>query len=145
MDMSEHDWKWYASSDEEIYTVGPCDSRQEVVDAATSDELGYDHESQTMVFHIMEAKKDPLDLARYVSTDRLLEEINERIYEDDYGSEIDDYLASLTKEQEADFDRCIREAIREWQQRNGIVVKTWTFFHTRNREAISVAAPDEAP
>ncbi len=55
--ISRGDWGWYASADEEHYTVGPFATREDVIAEAKDEELGLQHDTpgQPLIFYVIEA------------------------------------------------------------------------------------------
>lgn len=140
------DWHWYASTDEEVYTVGPELSRDAIIQAATGDELGLDIDMETgewtQHFHIVEARQSEIRLAPSFDAAAFVDMVNDEI--SDYGNEDGDAQVELTPAQAADFERAIRAAMDQWQGATGLRFHTWMFTSTRNGEAISLSGVDEA-
>lgn len=141
-------WQWFAGSDEEWCTVGPEDSRDAIIQAATSDRLGEtdDDGSWKLAFHIVEARQDPLRLADWIECDRLIERAEDNVADSDRtGSEYDDGpWFKCTPEQEKDLEERIKRACDEWQAAHGLVFSCSTFSHTRNQEHVVVDLAIEA-
>ena len=143
MENPDSDWKWYAGYDEEWFTIGPEDTKDAIIQAATGDCIGeFKNEvgDWCLGFHIAEARQDPLLLADWVSADHTLERAEDNISDSDrVSSESDDGpWFECTPDQEADLDERIKRACAEWQAANGLVFPCRTFTHTRNQEYIVV-------
>lgn len=141
-------WQWWAGSDEEWCTVGPEDTREAIIQAATNDSLGeFEHEGGgwNLGFYIVEARQDPLRLADWIEADRLLERAEEGISDSDrVSSEYDDGpWFECTPEQEKDLEERVKRACDEWQAAHRLVFSCATFSHTRNREHVIVELPDD--
>ena len=141
-------WQWWAGSDEEWCTVGPEDTREAIIQAATNDSLGeFEREGGgwNLGFYIVEARQDPLRLADWVEADRLLERAEEGMADSDrVSSEYDDGpWFECTPEQEKDLEERVKRACDEWQAEHRLVFSCATFSHTRNREHVVVELPDD--
>lgn len=144
--MSERtDWHWYASPDEETYTVGPELSREAVIQAATGDELGLDIDMETgewtQRFHIAEARQSEIRLATSFDAAAFVGMVNDE--NSDYGNEDGAAQVELTSAQTADFERVVRAAMDQWQDAMGLRFHTWMFTNTRHGEVISLSGVDE--
>ncbi|OJX99076.1 MAG: hypothetical protein BGP07_03150 [Rhizobiales bacterium 63-22] len=125
--MSDKNWKWYAGPDDEVFTIGPCDTREEAIEEAQ----GYGYEG----FHLVEAVKDDIRLADYIGADNILEEAEERAY-DLCDPESSESLFDVTGDQCADLTARLRKACDEWQEAHGLRFVPWAFTRTRNAEYI---------
>lgn len=125
-------WEWWASRDEENYTVGPEGSRADVVAAALCD---FDGEP----FHVVEACKG--SMASYLpSGQRIIEWMQECA--DDNGAFGDDQYCELTGSAEAiaAAEGDATAALADWLARHAAIFPTpWAFRATRNAEWISPA------
>lgn len=144
----EAPWQWWAGSTEEWCTVGPENTREAIIQAATNDSLGeFQHEEGgwNLGFHIVEARSDPLRLADWIESDRLLERAEDSMADSDRtSSEYDDGpWFDCTPEQEKDLEERIKRACDEWQAAHGLTFACATFSHTRNQEHIVVELPDD--
>lgn len=141
-------WQWWAGSDEEWCTVGPEDTREAIIQAATNDRLGeFEHEGGgwNLSFHIVEARQDPLRFADWIEAERLLERAEEGMADSDrVSSEYDDGpWFECTPEQEKDLEERVKRACDEWQAAHRLVFSCATFSHTRNKENVLVELPDD--
>lgn len=129
-------WKWYASADEESYTVGPCDSREQVIAQAISDEIGISRDFKSSRFHIMEARQDPIDFAEFVNEESLFEEMVERAEEDHLhpDGDGDAIRGGFTDSHVQALGNAVRAAVRQWQIDQKINVTPTNFNDTRNGE-----------
>lgn len=147
-------WQWFAgASCEEYMTIGPCETREQVIAEAIQDGFG-EYLDETVNppkwmnrFHICEARNDPLRLADWIGTELLLERAEESISDSDRAScEYDDgpYF-EVTPEQESDLTRRIAQACDEWQAAHGLVFTCNTFSAVRNDEDITTPVLRNAP
>ena len=123
-------WKWYAGSDEENYTLGPFDCRE---DAVAEAECLYDDDGG---FHIVEATKPAFPPP---SADRIIEEMYERAADDLFG---DDYPEPCgTKEQQDEAGAELQTLLNIWMDRwrEQVFPTPWAFGKTRNGEYITIA------
>ena len=59
-------WHWYAGDNDEYYTVGPCETKEQVIQEATIMELGYDYDNKdehVLGFNIIQARKNVVKLS----------------------------------------------------------------------------------
>lgn len=141
-------WQWWAGSSEEWCTIGPEDTREAIIQAATNDSLGeFENEEGgwNLGFYIVEARQDPLRLADWIESDRLLERAEDSMADSDRtSSEYDDGpWFSCTPEQEKDLEERVKRACDEWQAAHKLTFSCPTFSHTRNQEHIIVELPDD--
>ncbi|ADK99415.1 hypothetical protein [Brevundimonas subvibrioides] len=125
-------WQWWASLDEETYTVGPEDTREAVIEAGLVD---FDGRS----FHIVEAiKGDPAQMLPNAETfvSRALEDAAD---EGEFGKDGDYDLAGKPEVHQAAFAD-LDAAIATWVVKWGHLLPTpWKFRSTRNPEVIEGA------
>lgn len=137
-------WTWWASSDGELYQIGPCASRAEAIAEAVSDEVGYLDDGAFRI-EVCEARIDPMRLADFIGADGLLERADEEAWDSDrVCSEFDDGpIFDVTPDQEKDLIERIKRACDEWQEAHGLTFKVSTFSAMRNGEVVTLT-PDEA-
>jgi hypothetical protein len=130
-------WSWYASRDEESYLVGPEDTREAAIQAATED---FDGEP----FHVVEACKGSM-AAFLPSGERLIEWMTEcaddngAFGEDDYCELIGTPEAITAAEEDA------AATLKAWFDRHAALFPTpWAFAATRNGEWITPLRAKEA-
>lgn len=144
--MSEY--KFYASRDEELCTIGPCDTREQVIEAAKDDAMGeYQDEEGNwrLIFYIMEAQNDPVKLSDWIDVDHMIGHAEERIGDSDrvaYEYDEPPYF-EFKNELYKDLEAKVKKACDDWQQEHGIVFTVRTFSHVRGSELIDVEAPKE--
>jgi hypothetical protein len=130
-------WYWHASSDEERYTIGPCDSREEVIEEAIESECGLSPDMKMYSFVITEARQDLVDLARYIDVDdmvdRWLDGSLSDIGDPDDGAAIIDHIKT---DQWGALQDQLQKAAREWQAEQKITIKPWIFTDQRNSETV---------
>lgn len=136
--MTEKNWKWYSGNNNEIYSCGPFDTREEAIDEARGqygDDVGV---------HVAEAYKEPLKLSSYISRDlveTLLEHAEECVADlaDEYGEHV---TFDVSGEQQKDLRAMLTATVNAWQEKHGLKFTTWCFTDTRNEEYI---APEVQP
>jgi len=139
-------WQWWAGDNEEMFSVGPYSSKKEAIAEAIGQctgEFEGDDGKWRLGIHVVEARHDPLRLADWIGADRLLERVEEDIFENDTAAE--DYVGpyvNCTPEQEADLVARVRRVCDDWQAENGVVISMITFTATRNADYIVVDHPD---
>ncbi|MBM7328754.1 hypothetical protein JS562_37685 [Agrobacterium sp. S2] len=136
--MTEKNWKWYSGDNNESYSFGPFDTREEAIAEArgqNGDDVGV---------HVAEAYKEPLKLSSYLSR-HMIEIILEHA-EDcvaDLGDEYGDHVTfDLSDEEAKDLRNMLSSATDAWQEKHGLKFTTWCFTDTRNEEFI---APEVQP
>jgi hypothetical protein len=123
--LTNPDWGWYVGYTDESYPSGPHNTREEAVQIAKEEfEGGY----------IVEAYRRPIDLSQHFEVDRFLEDFEDSNY--DLGNEDGDPLIDITPAQEKELEEMVRQAIKNWQTRNGLVFLPCAFTDTRNEEYI---------
>lgn len=140
----ESEWQWWAGTNEGWFTVGPCATRDSIINEMSNDGCGefLDNEMDPPVwknsFHIVEARQDQLRLADWIETEFILERADEALADSDRVScEYDDGpWFDATKEQEKDLEERLKRACDEWQEAHGLVFVSTTFSHSRNHEHI---------
>jgi len=147
--LTQSQWQWWAGSSEEWCTVGPEDTREAIIQAATNDRLGEFQDEEggwNLSFSIVEARQDPLRLSDWIETDRLLERAEDSMADSDRtSSEYDDGpWFCCTPEQEKDLEKRVKRACDEWQAAHSLTFSCATFSHTRNQEHVVVELPKDA-
>lgn len=140
-DEGQGGWRWYAGYDEEYFQIGPCDNREEAIDAAKWDGLGEfkdDEGNWKQAIHLVEARKDGLRLSEWINVEGALERAVDSFHDSDRASEYDEDVFDMTKDQEADLTARIKRVCDEWQDHHRLVFPTWTFSATRNRDYVVV-------
>ena len=117
------EWKWYSGTNDENFSNGPFDTREQAV--AELDGYGG---------YVVQARKVPLRLSGYFDVDQLLGSAEDVVY--DQCNENGDPLFDLTDEQSKDLQDRIRAAIDEWQDAQSRVFVPWAFSETKNLERI---------
>lgn len=120
------DYKWYRGTNDEYYSEGPFDSREEALSGAE------------LPCHIVEACNPPLRLSEWVDTERMLMNAEERISDSDRVNLEYDYDAyfEISLDQENDLSERIKRTIDQWQDDHGLVFKTNQFLHVKNYEYV---------
>jgi hypothetical protein len=136
----ETKWFWWASTDEENYHIGPCNTRDEVIETAINDELGMDDVDGRWVsrFWITEAQQHPVMLSEFIDVDRMVECADEDFFDSDLvGDGQDAPFFKTTMDQDADLIARIKTACDEWQAAHNLVFKPWAFTAQRHGEWIT--------
>lgn len=145
---TEGEWGWWAGTNEEWMTVGPCATREHAIDEMVQDGSGefLDNSQDPPVWknsiYVCEARQDPLRLADWIGADWILERADESLADSDRVScEHDDGpWFEATPEQEEDLKERLKRACDEWQEAHGLSFTSQTFSHSRNAESLIVAA-----
>jgi hypothetical protein len=138
-------WGWWAGGDEETYTVGPHETRDEIIAEACHDG-GFEMENDEgdgfeHWFHICEARQDPIRMSKHLpDIDWLLETIMDNWFDSDECGEGDDSRDHFvtTLEQRVDLEREIRKVFDDWQVRHNLRWIPWQFSDSRNQEHVVV-------
>lgn len=145
---SESPWQWWAGEGEEWLTVGPEDTREAIISAATNDRLGefqHDGGGWNLSFYIVEARKDPLRLADWIHDCDILDHAEDCLADSDrVASEFDEGpWFKCSAAQKKDLQERINRACDEWQAAHGLAFSCATFSHTRNEEHVIVELHDD--
>jgi hypothetical protein len=117
------EWKWYSGPNDEAYTNGPFDTREQAV--AELDGLGG---------YVIMARKVPLKLSDSFDADVFLESAEDSA--SDLANEDGDPLFDITSYQQADLEARVRAAIDAWQYAHNLTFVPWAFTETRHGERI---------
>lgn len=148
--MEQHkDWKWWAGSNEEIFTSGPHDTRDEAIQDALGNEYFNVFVDATGArnagIHIVEAYIAPLRIADWIGADDIVERAENRISDGMVFAENDEGpWFETTVEQAEDLEQCLRKAANDWQDRHKLVFATTTFEGQRNSEYLVLPHPNGA-
>lgn len=127
--MTKRNWKWYAGNNDESYSCGPFDTREEAIEEARSqfgDDAG---------IYVIEAIKDEVRLCDYIGASSILEEAEERAY-DLRNQDSDDNIFDVSSKMEKDLAIMLRTACDAWQIKHDLLFIPWCFTGTRNSEFI---------
>lgn len=143
--MDDAGWKWYAGSDEENFSIGPCDTREEALAQATDERCGeFKDDGWKLSIYLVEARKDPIRLADYIDVEQMLERADEAVSGSDRASEYDDLpYFDLSAQQIDDLIERIKRACDAWQAEHNIIPAMYTFSSCRKHEHVIIALPDE--
>jgi len=132
------DWGWYASGDGEMYEIGPEPTRDAIILRANDYFSGEP-------YHILEARKDLVQVADYFDADEFLTELEEGKLADQCTE--DRLFANINERHRVELTLKVREAIAEWQRRHDIKILPWLFSESRNAEIIdnSLDEQEELP
>lgn len=138
-------WAWYAAFDGgERYDIGPCDSRAAAVIEAVIDGTGEysdDDVNWRTAFVVAECQENHADLAEWFEVQTWLAGVRERMDGNNCGANGDGGnhpLDTLTDEQVASLEASVRLAIRHWQARHGLALRSDYFAGTRNHRAVDI-------
>ena len=120
---NEQEWKWYSGSNEETFSDGPFDTREQAIDALD----GYGG-------YIVLARKVPQRLSQFFHADTFLENAEDSAY--DMANEDGDPLFDISSDQQADLEARVRAAIEAWQYAHNLTFMPWAFNGTKNLERI---------
>ena len=143
-------WNWWASYDGgENYVVGPKPSRDAIILAVFDDdrcgEYQNEHGEWRIQALICEAQNGNVDLARYFDVEDFLDRAADRMDENDYGDDEngeDHPIEEITPELASDLESSVRAAIRDWQKRNALPLRSYWFQNFRNQEHIDLPHPE---
>ena len=148
--MTMHDdFKWYVGADEEYYTAGPYDTRDEAVDEAIHQCIGEfkgDDGVWKIGFYLAEATKPSLRLSEWVlDAEEILTRADEELADSDRtGWEGDEGpWFECSSEQTRDLERRIKKACDEWQAEHKLTFNSQTFGEMRGPEYVVAPHPDE--
>jgi hypothetical protein len=146
-------WKWFSGLDEEFFTEGPFDTKEEAIqEALDNDAFNTFFDEATgewmAALFVIEAQREQVRMSQFVtplSIARILEDAGEEIdKESPFYGDFDDSLlfSSITAEQEDDLKQFICDAIDNWQDSHGLVFEPKTFTRSRNMEEIIRDIPE---
>jgi len=137
----KNEWTWWASSGGELYTTGPCDTREQVIQEMCDSGMGETFNDTKIAhsFEIAETLNNPLMLRDYIRANTLLEEADERVYDNDrVCHEYDEDVFTVTPAQGQDLQDRIKKACDDWQEANALVFTVRTFESMRSMETINI-------
>lgn len=134
-------WQWWAGPNDEYYTSGPFESRDDAVAIATKEGIGLSVDGYGQKFYIVEAKQDPISFGSHVDIDQIFEIAEDNIRDSNEVGEDDDTVFDVSAEEQADLGRRIKLACIEWQLFHKRQFRTSVFTETRNHEIILLEAP----
>lgn len=117
------EFKWYSGPDDEMYSNGPFDTRDQAV-AALDGYGGY----------VIMARKVPLRLSHHFDAGNFLEQAEEAVW--DMANEDGDPLFDITSDQQADLEARVRAAIEAWQYAHNLTFLPWAFTETKGLEKV---------
>lgn len=128
--MDEPNWQWWAGRDEEYFTVGPENTREAIIQAATND---FDGEP----FCIVEAYKGPPSFDAFDARDVIeqIDSCNEDRVDPDGDGTI--FIGDLDKDQLMDLEDRLHKAVLAWVEANKIKTEVWSFDNMRHREDVT--------
>lgn len=119
----QNEWKWYSGSDQEAFTDGPFDTREQAI-AELDGHGGY----------VIMARKFPLRLSKYFDAAGFLEDAEEAVY--DLCNEDGDPIFDISNNQHADLEARVRATIEAWQDESGLTFIPWGFSGVKGLERI---------
>lgn len=137
MPIKETDWMWWAGRSDDIYTIGPLPTRDDVIAE------GYANFDDG--FHIVEATKaESIPLSHFFDADCWLENAEDSAF-DDFGShEHDAPVFDLSTGQKVVFQDAVRAAMDKFQADEKLTFTGFLFISQRNEEYISQPAHVDA-
>ncbi len=133
--MSE-EWGWYAGRHEEEMTAGPEATREAIIQVGRGDFCG---ES----FHIIEARKRPIEVADHANIADLVDRMSETIDDDHADPDGDGAIFDPTPAELHSLEGMLKAEIRRWQELHGILVTPWAFTEMRHEEFIPGELDDD--
>lgn len=118
-----NEWKWYAGSNEETFSEGPFDTREQAISALD----GYGG-------YVILARRVPQRLSQFFDADTFLENAEDSAC--DMANEDGDPLFDISSDQQADLEARVRAAIEAWQYAHGLTFEPWSFTGTKNLERV---------
>lgn len=138
-------WAWYAAFDGgEHFPVGPCSTRGAAIIEAVIDGSGEyteDGENWRTRFVVAECQENHVDLASWFVAEKWLGSISERMDEDACGADEDGEnhpLDTITEELLASLEASVRLAIRHWQARHSLPLRSSYFAGSGNHRKIDI-------
>lgn len=145
------EWHWWASNDSgEHLTAGPAETREDLIEMIKDDgsfEYQAKDGSWRIAADIGEYLENHQDLARWFRADWFIENAADSMDDNDCGSDEDGErhpVDEITEEQAADLEVSVRTAIRKWQKRHGLRLRSYWFAESRNEEHVDIAHPGES-
>lgn len=137
----ERQWVWYAGYHEESYQVGPCDTRDDVIDEAISEQVfnkvepDKDHPDGQIGIYVVEATKHRLEDIK-IDGQVILETLSEFHYEDWLDPDSDNGLFTTTTEQEKDLSDRLTKTLHQWSRDHNLPPNAYMFRDQRNEEYV---------
>lgn len=138
---------WFASDNEEIYQIGPCDSKEQVIEEAKSNEEGMvqdDDGKWKLAFTVIRAEKRGLKISKFIDADEILDRFAECSSED-YGHPDGDWnpLENVTRGMKNDLTQMMQATVDQWQQKHGILIDPWIFTKVHESEDVVLDLEEE--
>lgn len=129
--MSEHNWEWWAGSNEEHYSLGPFTSRDEAIAEA---EDYYDGDEGFFIIEAVRASRAQLIPPAY----RVIEDALECAADEGAFGEDCDFDLLGSKEEQREAFKALDGALADWLEKFGnILPHPYRFDASRNGEYIS--------
>lgn len=141
MSNDKSEWRWYASSDGENYTVGPCLTREACIEEAKSCELGYEDidDATSLRFFVVEGRRNPIDISSIFNISIILEEWDSTTGYD-LAPDYDDCLSNdVSQEKWAILQEMITKTVRAWQEEHKAEIWPIVFSEIRSSERIYIS------
>jgi len=136
--MAETDFKWYVGHSDEIYSLGPCASRQAAIEEAVADGGFFDQVDGKYVhaFYLCEATKPIIRLADYFGAYDWVQGLDEdQLAEYAY----EDSVLHLSADDVAELQTAVQAAINAWQDAKPRNIKPFRFARVRNEQRLELA------
>ncbi|WP_026790372.1 hypothetical protein [Pleomorphomonas oryzae] len=132
---------WYAGCDEELLPIGPCDSREQVIQEAIASEVFKENDDGSRIVLIGKYANIRVNLADYFDAEEFLERASEAMDNNDEGG--DEYgdrhpCHEIDDDATADLQKVVRETIWKWQRDHGLHLKSWALRLVEGDEAVPV-------
>ena len=115
LELTAPQTSWYSSNDDECWSGGPYDTREEAEVEAKANEHRL----------IMQATKTPIRVSRFFDQADFIEQAEESLY--DLANEDGDPVLDFTPEVNLDLRARVRAAIDEWQVAHQLSPVAWRF------------------
>ena len=142
-DISEENWAWWAGAEySETFQVGPCATRQEVIDQACAEEVGYSEQDGEAYCRltVTEAINTVLQLAAWINVEEMVDRADEQVeYSNRVCYEFDEppYFV-IEPEALKDLTDRVKRAVSDWQKIHRPNFKVRTFEKMRNKQTVII-------
>ncbi len=145
---------WWAGIIDEHYSIGPFSSREEAIEEAARNELGYqdaedgddgdDEPRPQLLFNVAFCTTKPLKLSTFFDAKDWLED-REEAAAFDYIGEGGDELFVCSQEQATDLQARVRSAIDQWQAHHELSFRPWIFDEVSKSEDLALPVALDQP
>lgn len=142
-ELTEENWAWWAGTEySDTFAVGPCATRQEAIDQACAEKVGYrekDGEAYCRMT-ITEAINPALQLSDWIDVEEMVDRADEQVADSDrvcYEFDEPPYFA-IEPEAFKDLTDRVKRAVSDWQKIHRPNFKVCTFERMRNTETVII-------